>query len=76
MWDVGGQEKVRPLWRPYTRATDAVVFVVDSCDDERMEEAKLELHRCFQKCPSRFPISKNSFFNLLESYSERLKKKP
>ncbi len=46
LWDVGGQEKIRPLWRPYTRATDAVIFVVDSCDDgERMEEAKMELHR-------------------------------
>ena len=46
IWDVGGQEKLRPLWRPYTRATDAIIFVVDSCDkDERMEEARLELHR-------------------------------
>lgn len=45
VWDVGGQEKIRPLWRPYTRATDAVIFVIDSCDTERLEEAKLELHR-------------------------------
>ena len=45
VWDVGGQEKVRPLWKPYTRATDAVIYVVDSTDVERLEEAKLELHR-------------------------------
>ena len=45
VWDVGGQEKIRPLWRPYTRATDAVLFVVDSCNHERLEEAKLELHK-------------------------------
>ena len=46
MWDVGGQEKLRPLWKPYTRATDGIIFVVDSCDtDERLEESKLELHR-------------------------------
>ena len=45
VWDVGGQEKVRPLWKPYTRATDAVIFVVDSTDVERLEEAKLEMHR-------------------------------
>ena len=45
VWDVGGQEKIRPLWRPYTRGTDGIIFVVDSCDHERMEEAKLELHR-------------------------------
>ena len=45
IWDVGGQEKVRPLWKSYTRATDAVIYVVDSTDTERLEEAKLELHR-------------------------------
>ena len=45
VWDVGGQEKLRPLWRPYTRGTDGVIFVVDSADSlERLEEAKLELH--------------------------------
>lgn len=43
MWDVGGQEKLRPLWRSYTRCTDGIIFVVDSCKEERLEEAKLEL---------------------------------
>jgi len=43
IWDVGGQEKTRPLWRSYTRCTDAIIFVVDSCDSDRMEEAKMEL---------------------------------
>jgi ADP-ribosylation factor-like protein 4 len=45
IWDVGGQEKVRPLWRSYTRSTDGIVFVLDSVDKERMEEAKVELLR-------------------------------
>jgi ADP-ribosylation factor-like protein 4 len=45
MWDVGGQEHVRPLWRAYTRAADGVIFVVDSADVERLEEARIELHR-------------------------------
>lgn len=50
VWDVGGQEKLRPLWRSYTRCTDGIVFVVDSVDVERMEEAKMELMRT-AKCP-------------------------
>ncbi|KAL3999672.1 hypothetical protein ACER0C_007443 [Sarotherodon galilaeus] len=29
-WDVGGQEKLRPLWKPYSRCTDGIVYVVDS----------------------------------------------
>ncbi|XP_037650671.1 ADP-ribosylation factor-like protein 4A isoform X1 [Sebastes umbrosus] len=44
-WDVGGQEKLRPLWRSYTRCADGIVFVVDSVDAERVEEAKTELHK-------------------------------
>ncbi|KAM7386191.1 hypothetical protein PAMA_009028 [Pampus argenteus] len=45
VWDVGGQEKLRPLWKSYTRRTDGLVFVVDAAETERMEEAKVELHR-------------------------------
>lgn len=45
VWDVGGQEKLRPLWKSYTRRTDGLVFVVDAADPERMEEARLELHK-------------------------------
>ncbi|KMZ07156.1 ADP-ribosylation factor-like protein 4A isoform X1 [Drosophila simulans] len=50
VWDVGGQEKLRPLWRSYTRCTDGILFVIDSVDTERMEEAKMELMRT-AKCP-------------------------
>jgi len=45
VWDVGGQEKLRPLWRSYTRHTDGIIFVLDSVDHERFEEAKVELIR-------------------------------
>lgn len=45
VWDVGGQERLRPLWRSYTRRTDGLVFVVDAAETERLEEAKVELHR-------------------------------
>ncbi|KAK5875080.1 hypothetical protein CesoFtcFv8_027608 [Champsocephalus esox] len=44
-WDVGGQEKLRPLWKPYSRCTDGIVYVVDSVDAERLEEARTELHK-------------------------------
>jgi GTPase SAR1 family protein len=48
--DVGGQEKIRALWKSYWRCTDGIIFVVDSCDVERMEEAKMELMKT-AKCP-------------------------
>jgi len=45
VWDVGGQDKIRPLWRHYFAGTQALIFVVDSSDRERIEEARTELMR-------------------------------
>ena len=45
VWDVGGQDKIRPLWRHYYQNTQGVIFVVDSNDRERAEDARNELHR-------------------------------
>ncbi len=39
VWDVGGQEKLRPLWRFYFQNTDALIFVVDSQDKDRVGRA-------------------------------------
>ena len=43
-WDVGGQDKIRPLWRHYFQNTQGLIFVVDSNDRERINEAKDELN--------------------------------
>ncbi len=45
VWDVGGQDRIRPLWRHYFIHTQAVIFVVDSNDRDRVMEARDELHR-------------------------------
>ncbi|XP_041028410.1 ADP-ribosylation factor 1-like isoform X2 [Juglans microcarpa x Juglans regia] len=45
VWDVGGQDKIRPLWRHYFQNTQGLIFVVDSNDRERISEARDELHR-------------------------------
>ncbi|KAL8275758.1 hypothetical protein Esti_000321 [Eimeria stiedai] len=45
VWDVGGQDKIRPLWRHYFSNTHGIIFVVDSNDRERIVDAKEELHR-------------------------------
>eukprot|EP00484_Ammonia_sp_Unknown_P025010 CAMPEP_0197042150 /NCGR_PEP_ID=MMETSP1384-20130603/18581_1 /TAXON_ID=29189 /ORGANISM="Ammonia sp." /LENGTH=195 /DNA_ID=CAMNT_0042473203 /DNA_START=90 /DNA_END=674 /DNA_ORIENTATION=- len=38
VWDVGGQDKIRPLWRHYYKNTQGVIFVVDSNDRERIDD--------------------------------------
>ncbi|CAI9728137.1 proteasome activator complex subunit 3-like [Octopus vulgaris] len=45
VWDVGGQDKIRPLWRHYFQNTQGLIFVVDSNDRERIQEACEELNR-------------------------------
>jgi ADP-ribosylation factor protein 1 len=45
VWDVGGQDKIRPLWRHYYQNTQGLIFVVDSNDKDRVGEAHDELHR-------------------------------
>merc|ERR1712170_76094 len=48
-WDVGGRDKIRPLYRHYYQNTQALVFVVDSNDHERLEDARYELHRTVEE---------------------------
>merc|ERR1711898_9609 len=43
VWDVGGQDKIRPLWRHYYQNTQGLIFVIDSNDRDRIEDAREEL---------------------------------
>lgn len=45
VWDVGGQDKIRPLWRHYYTGTQGLIFVLDCADKDRVEESCHELHR-------------------------------
>lgn len=45
VWDVGGQKRMRPHWKHHYVDTAGLVFVVDSWDQRRMDEARKELHR-------------------------------
>ncbi|CAD6337201.1 unnamed protein product [Miscanthus lutarioriparius] len=42
VWDVGGQDKLRPLWRHYLSNSDALIYVVDSTDRDRIGVAREE----------------------------------
>ncbi|CUM64356.1 uncharacterized protein PRCAT00001958001 [Priceomyces carsonii] len=45
VWDCGGQERIRPLWRHYFTGTNALIYVIDSSDLDRLEESRKELMR-------------------------------
>ncbi|KAJ2993356.1 Arf GTPase arf1 [Globomyces sp. JEL0801] len=43
VWDIGGQDKIRPLWRHYFENTTGIIYVIDSNDRDRIQESKREL---------------------------------
>mmetsp|Transcript_35784 Transcript_35784/g.41740 ORF Transcript_35784/g.41740 Transcript_35784/m.41740 type:complete len:177 (+) Transcript_35784:55-585(+) len=45
IWDIGGQDRLRPLWRHYYENTNGIIFVVDSCDKLRMKTARDEIEK-------------------------------
>lgn len=45
MWDIGGQDRSRALWRHYLTKTDSLIFVIDSSDVKRLAEAKTQLFK-------------------------------
>lgn len=43
VWDLGGQTSIRPYWRCYYQGADAIIYVVDSADRDRIGVSKEEL---------------------------------
>ena len=50
VWDFGGQAKIPPLWH-HNPANNikGLIFVIDSSDRERTDEAKEELYKLLQE---------------------------
>lgn len=44
VWDLGGQTSIRPYWRCYYPNTQAIIYVVDSSDTERIGTSAAEFH--------------------------------
>lgn len=44
VWDLGGQTSIRPYWRCYYPNTQAIIYVVDSSDTERIKTSAGEFH--------------------------------
>ncbi|KAF2075708.1 hypothetical protein CYY_003023 [Polysphondylium violaceum] len=48
VFDVGGQERLRVLWRHYFEGVKAIIYLIDSSDLERVNETKEELMKVLE----------------------------
>jgi len=44
-WDLGGQESIRSIWDAYYMNTDAIIYVIDSKNEENLEESREQFHK-------------------------------
>ncbi|KAJ3270279.1 ADP-ribosylation factor protein 3 [Terramyces sp. JEL0728] len=49
LWDIGGQQSIRPYWRNYFEGSDLLVYVIDSSDQRRLAETGQELAQLLQE---------------------------
>ena len=49
IWDVGGQDKIRLLWRHYFQNTMLLIYMIDANDRARFEESKEELEKLLEE---------------------------
>jgi len=43
VWDLGGQSSIRPYWRCYYANTQAIIYVIDASDVDRLATSRAEL---------------------------------
>merc|ERR1719471_1372342 len=49
LWDIGGQPRFRSMWERYCRGVNAIVYMVDAADSEKIEASRNELHNLLEK---------------------------
>ena len=77
VWDVGGQNHLRPYWKSNFPDTDFVIFVIDSADKGRLHIVKNEIFRLDEQTellnvPFCFFANKQDLSNSMEEKEVRL----
>jgi ADP-ribosylation factor-like protein 8 len=49
VWDIGGQPRFRSMWERYCRGVNAIVYMVDAADQDKLEASKNEFHNLLDK---------------------------
>jgi ADP-ribosylation factor protein 1 len=70
-WDVGGKDTIRSLWPSFYKNINVhgIIFMIDAKDEERLPEARMELHKLMNEEELRNAVLL-VIFNLKESSDE------
>lgn len=49
LWDIGGQPRFRSMWERYCRGVNAIVYMVDAADPDKIDASRNELHNLLEK---------------------------
>ncbi|VDN07954.1 unnamed protein product [Thelazia callipaeda] len=49
LWDIGGQPRFRSMWERYCRGVNAIIFMVDAADEDKLEASRMELIQLLDK---------------------------
>jgi len=49
LWDIGGQPRFRSMWERYCRGVNAIVYMVDSADSQKIEASRTELKNLLER---------------------------
>eukprot|EP01024_Parvocaulis_polyphysoides_P039366 TRINITY_DN35565_c0_g1_i1.p1 TRINITY_DN35565_c0_g1~~TRINITY_DN35565_c0_g1_i1.p1 ORF type:complete len:294 (-),score=23.74 TRINITY_DN35565_c0_g1_i1:275-1156(-) len=49
LWDIGGQQRFRSMWERYCRAVQAILFMVDAADHDKLDQSFKELNQLLVK---------------------------
>jgi len=49
LWDIGGQPRFRSMWERYCRGVNAIVYMVDAADQDKIEASRNELHNLLER---------------------------
>lgn len=72
VWDIGGQKDLRQYWSSYYDDADAILFVVDASDEERITECNEQLKELMneeklKKIPLLVFANKSDLKNVIEA---------
>ena len=66
LWDIGGQPRFRSMWERYCRGVNAIVYMVDAADPDKIEVRRWRPDGLLMMESSPFQASRNELHNLLD----------